>query len=111
MVRGRFRGIRREDRHCLVCDSGQVETEEHFLDVCEGISSARQRMWKKVQGCMRGHGTRWMKLLDMSHSHKTDWILGSEHRRGEWKWEELQRVILHGVKDMFYGRNRTGCVA
>ena len=32
IVRGRHRGVRREDRRCLVC-SGEFEDEEHVIDV------------------------------------------------------------------------------
>ena len=31
---GRFRNIPLEDRKCVVCDSGQVEDELHFVNSC-----------------------------------------------------------------------------
>ena len=46
----------------------------------------------------------------MSVCERVDWVLGSEGGRNEWKWDDLQRVILNGLNRMFKGRGRTGVV-
>ena len=38
---GRWRGLKREERKCTECDSGEVENAEHFLMRCIGME------WRK----------------------------------------------------------------
>ena len=51
IVRGRFRGVRREERFCLVCRSGEVEDEEHFIDRCKKLDDERERCGEKYMIC------------------------------------------------------------
>ena len=39
----------REDRICKVCQSGEVETEHHFLTSCEAYSSLRENLLNDLE--------------------------------------------------------------
>ena len=40
---GRWRGLKREERKCAECDSGEVEDVKHFLMTCEAWNGERGR--------------------------------------------------------------------
>ena len=63
MVRGRYRGTKTEDRKCLVCCSGEVETETHVIEECVGVYDERCDMWKKIRMLM--HDRMMMRRVDM----------------------------------------------
>jgi hypothetical protein len=46
---GRYKYISREDRICKVCQSGEVETEHHFLTSCEAYSSLRENLLNDLE--------------------------------------------------------------
>ena len=46
---GRRENITPEERKCLVCTSGYVENEQHFLVDCQGYSEIRQELFIMVQ--------------------------------------------------------------
>ena len=108
VVRGRHRGIPREERRCLVCEGGEVEDEEHFIERCsgEGVRRRREEMWGKCNRIMHEHMRR--RVRGMTSEERVDWLLGSEWERGEWKWRELYRVVMNGLGGMFVGRGKTG---
>ena len=60
---GRWHGVRREDRVCKECGSGEVEGVGHFVLRCEYVAEERERMErlmsKKEEGSMRW---RWRAM-------------------------------------------------
>ena len=81
IVRGRHRGVKREERRCLVCCSGAVEDEEHFIEECDGIDDERRDMWDRIYDLVHDHMK--MRLDDMNKEEIVDWFLGSEVQRRE----------------------------
>ena len=45
----RYKNISREDRICKVCQSGEVETEHHFITSCEAYSSLRENILNDLE--------------------------------------------------------------
>ena len=47
-MRGRHRGTPRRERKCLVCGSGDVEIEQHFIEECQDgrVDDERCNMWE-----------------------------------------------------------------
>ena len=109
VVRGRFRGVERSKRCCLVCGSGEVEDELHFIEECEMLCDQRRELWSNIARTSM-HDCMKMRLDLMTVHERVDWLLGSEVHRREWKWRDLQTVILNGLGKMFMGRCRTGYV-
>ncbi len=46
---GRFRNKKVEERTCLICDSQDVENEEHFICVCTKYSQLLNDLYLKVE--------------------------------------------------------------
>ena len=44
---GRWRGLRREERKCTKCDSGEVEDLKHFLMRCKAWNGEREELMEK----------------------------------------------------------------
>ena len=44
---GRWRGLRREERKCTECDSGEVEDVKHFLMRCKAWDGEREELMEK----------------------------------------------------------------
>ena len=53
---GRWRGLKREDRKCAECGSGEVEDVKHFLMRCEAYAWDRERkeLMEKVKSLVAG---------------------------------------------------------
>ena len=47
---GRWTGLRREERICKQCTSGEVEDKMHFVLHCEALSEARRKLLNLVDG-------------------------------------------------------------
>jgi hypothetical protein len=45
--RGRYKGMRQEERICAQCSSNEVEDEMHFITSCCKFSSERQILYEK----------------------------------------------------------------
>ena len=45
---GRWRGLRREERKCAECDSGEVEDVKHFLMRCKAWNREREKLMEKM---------------------------------------------------------------
>jgi hypothetical protein len=46
---GRYRKETVEQRICEVCDSKEVENEEHFMLKCDAYKDLREKMWKEIE--------------------------------------------------------------
>ena len=51
---GRWRGLRREDRKCAECGSGEVEDVNHFLMRCEAWDRERKELMRKMKSLVAG---------------------------------------------------------
>ena len=51
---GRWRGLRREDRKCAECGSGEVEDVKHFLMRCEAWDGERKELMGKMKSLVAG---------------------------------------------------------
>jgi hypothetical protein len=106
VVRGRRFGVRREDRRCLVCDSGEVEDEGHFVGGCRALGRSRGEMWRGIE--REVGGCRVAGLRSMTEEGRVDWLLGTDFDRGHWKWPALQSLVIAGLKGMWAERGRSG---
>ena len=51
---GRWRGLRREDRKCAECGSGEVEDVKHFLMRREAWDREREELIEKMKSLVAG---------------------------------------------------------
>ena len=109
VVRGRRSRCRREDRKCLVCKSGEVEDEDHFIDGCPALDEERMAMWRSIFDILRCP-YKIRELREMTEEERVDWVLGTEFESGHWKWPALQRGVVKGLRTLWQARGRTGVV-
>ncbi len=69
---GRFRDKRINERVCLLCNSGEVENELHFLCICTTYSNSRQNLYSIVYND---------NFLNMSNNEKLVFLL-----KFKWKY-------------------------
>ena len=50
----RWKGLRREDRKCTECGSGEVEDVQHFLIRCEAWNRERKKLMEKMKSLVAG---------------------------------------------------------
>ncbi len=86
---GRFRDKRIHERVCLLCNSGEVENELHFLCICTTYSNYRQNLYSIVNND---------NFLNMSNAEKFVFLL-----KFKWKyvciylekaWDKKPRNII-----------------
>jgi hypothetical protein len=46
--RGRYFNINKNERHCPICKTGQVEDENHFILKCKRFEQIRLKLYDKV---------------------------------------------------------------
>ena len=51
---GRWRGLKREERKCTECDSGEVEDVKHFLMRCNAWNREREELMEKMKKVVTG---------------------------------------------------------
>ena len=65
---GRWRGLKREERKCTECDSGEVEDVKHFLLRCKALSREREELMEKMKKVVTG-------LDEVEEERNVAWIL------------------------------------
>lgn len=101
---GRQEGLARQDRVCLVCNSGRIEDEEHFVMDCEPLSKYRSQMWTRIQAAMSGRSDDARALRIASRVDKFDFVLGSKSYVTA--TPEMDRAIARGLAEMYDERKR-----
>ena len=109
VVRGRRFRIRRQDRKCLVCCAGNVEDEDHFIEGCTALIEQRSRMWRRIEDVMKCRH-KIGRIRAMTEEERVDWVLGTDFDVGHWKFMQLQKAVIQGIKELWNGRGRTGLV-
>ena len=51
---GRWRGLKREERKCTECDSGEVEDVKHFLMRSKALNREREELMEKMKKIVTG---------------------------------------------------------
>ena len=51
---GRWSGLKREERKCTECDSGEVEDMKHLLMRCKALNRERQELMEKMKKVVTG---------------------------------------------------------
>jgi hypothetical protein len=99
--RGRHRRVARRERICQMCDSGEVEDEEHLLDTCVRWEKDRNQLWAKVASIDETvvRGVSWW-----TREQRVDWMM-----RGGIKATAV--VLLRGISTLLYNRQKLGGVA
>ena len=46
--------VKREERKCTECDSGEVEDVKHFLMICEVLNTEREKLITKMKKIVTG---------------------------------------------------------
>ena len=65
---GRWCGLRRDERICTMCDSGEVEDVDHFLLHCTGLVEERMEMERLMKETVEG----WQ---EMEGKAKVVWVI------------------------------------
>ena len=65
---GRWRGLKREERKCTECDSGEVEDVKHFLIRCKALNREREELMEKMKKVVTG-------LDEVEEERNVAWIL------------------------------------
>ena len=58
--------MRREDRKCAECDSGEVEDVKHFLMRCEAWDRERKELMEKMKSIVADEKGRLALILDLA---------------------------------------------
>ena len=64
---GRWKKEKKDERFCMVCMSGEIEDEKHFVLDCEAYQHARQILFNQIQQASNG------KLDLQNHSREAQW--------------------------------------
>ena len=64
---GRYINILKCERFCNVCDSGEIEVEEHFLFKCSLYKALRQGFRSKIKNI--NNQSRNLQTIVFNHSH------------------------------------------
>ena len=88
---GRWRGEALENRICMLCGTGAVEDETHFLLSCEIYSELRQQMYHQIE---EATGLRFQIMQGDSQ-----WILNASLGGGI--GDKSTRAVIHGVVARF----------
>ena len=67
---GRWRGVKREDRTCKECNSGEVEDVEHWLMRCPAWNNQRESLLKLIQPDRDDTRTTARILSQACHNHQ-----------------------------------------
>ena len=67
---GRFSGLKPEERVCLLCDSGEIEDEKHFILTCDRYTNQRQILFRHLNP----------SFYPMDSSEKLQYLLTQEYR-------------------------------
>ena len=65
---GKWRGIKREERKCTDCDSGEVEDVTHFLMRCNTWNGEREELIEKMKKVVTG-------FVEVEEERNVAWIL------------------------------------
>ena len=84
---GRWRGEVLENRICMLCGTGAVEDETHFLLYCEIYAELRQQMYDQIE---EATGLRFQVMQGDSQ-----WILNASLGGGI--GDKSTRAVFHGV--------------
>ena len=67
---GRWQGVKREERICKECNSGEVEDVSHWLLRCPTWNSQRQSLMKMIQPSQDDAITTARILTQACHNHQ-----------------------------------------
>jgi hypothetical protein len=94
--------LERHERVCLVCNSGQVEDEAHFVMDCEVLSKARAAMWKRIMEAASGEPEVARSIRLMNRAETFDFILG---KRQDWPVSKaVNCAIAKGLTSIYEAR-------
>ena len=65
---GRWRGLKREERKCTECDSGEMEDVKHFQIRCKALNREREELMEKMKKVVTG-------LDEVEEERNVAWIL------------------------------------
>jgi hypothetical protein len=101
---GRQQKLERSERMCLICNSGAIEDEEHFVMGCGPMIQERDRMWSKL---VRGSDVRAAsKMRMMTKKERFEFVLG---KKQDFKVSnKMQMSICNGLRKMY--EVRKGCL-
>ena len=85
---GRWRGLKREERKCAECDSGEVEDVKHFLMRCKSLNREREELMEKMKKVVTG-------LDKLEEERNVAWILDLACRK---------ESIARGVEKLWTAR-------
>lgn len=101
---GRQQKLERSERMCLICNSGAIEDEEHFVMGCGPMIQERDRMWSKL---VRGSDVRAAsKMRMMTKKERFEFVLG---KKQDFKVSnKMQMSMCNGLRKMY--EVRKGCL-
>lgn len=83
-----------EQRVCLICDTGAVEDEAHFLLHCQQYSELRNRLFDEIEEVLSMPGLMHRILND---AERLDFLIGSGSKcsRAEWVSDITKKYLFH----------------
>jgi hypothetical protein len=75
---GRHSNLPRHERLCLVCNSGKVEDEFHFVMECPDLAVPRAEMWQNIENAVSDELGIALNLQLMTEQERFDMLLGKK---------------------------------
>ena len=66
-------------------------------------------MWRRIEDVMKCRH-KIGRIRAMTEEERVDWVLGTDFDVGHWKFTQLQKAVIQGIKELWNGRGRTGLV-
>jgi hypothetical protein len=92
---GRWKKEKKEDRLCMVCMSGKIEDEKHFVVECEAYQQAREILFSQLQEASSG------RVNLQNHSQEDQWNIlmkGNHMLEGKSLFESLKTFLVSAKK-------------
>ena len=97
---GRWRRERLEDRVCLVCGSGKVEDERHFVLECAAYEELREKLFDEIYVLTEGQYNMGLMIDDQ------EWMLDALIGHGVSNKLKSRRVVMRFIKGAMIIRSR-----
>ena len=97
---GRWRREKLEERVCLLCGSGRVEDEMHFMLECEAYGELRGKMFNDMYEITEGRYNMWLMVDDQ------EWMLDALIGHGVCNKVESWRAVMRFINNALTLRNK-----
>lgn len=113
---GRWDGLTADERLCLVCGEGDVETEQHFLLECNYYQDDRTTLWESLERLVNeadrtnadGATVTPFRVVDLTRHDQLTLIVGGYHQRinGDTLRHRVMSAILIAIGEWYQKRRQ-----